>query len=252
MRLFVSPYVGDIELSKLSVDDVDAMVRGLTAKGYSLAVRRKARGCLSRVMRHAVAKRRVAHNPCTDADRLATNDRDRTKGTLEPEQVRALLSAARGSDWECAIWLLGLLGLRRGEILGLSWQCIGLDAVTIACRSMTTLHLGRLVLGTPKTSASRRTLSLSASLIASLRAHRARQAERRLSATEVRGAGSKGSRCRRRCRPRSAPTPRAGSAPSARRIPAATATDGQVAAAAAVARLEVGVTGAYTGVLHLS
>jgi integrase len=183
MRLFVFPYVGDIELSKLSVDDVDAMDRMLTAKGYSLAVRRKARGCLNRVMRHAVAKRRVAHNPCADADRLAADHRDRTKGSLDPEQVRALLAAARGSDWECAISLLGLLGLRRGEVLGLSWQSVDLDAGTITVsRSMATLRGGRLVLGTPKTSASRRTLSLSTPLFASLRAHRARQAEMRLSA----------------------------------------------------------------------
>lgn len=184
-RLYVAPYLGGVELSAVDVDAVDRLDRQLAGRGMSLATRRKARGHLSRTLRHAVAKGRLTYNPCVSADRLASDDRDRTTGTLQPEEVRALLAAARGTECEAAIALLGLLGLRRGEVLGLVWEAVDLDAGLLRIeRSMATLAAGRLVLGTPKTAGSRRTLSLSPACVAALRSHRARQAGWRLSAGE--------------------------------------------------------------------
>lgn len=74
-------------------------------------------------------------------------------------------------------------GLRRGEVLGLSWEAVDLDAATLTvARSMVTLPGGVLELGTPKTAGSRRTVRLSPRLVAVLRAHRATQAADRLAA----------------------------------------------------------------------
>jgi len=182
LRLYVFPHVGAIELTKLAADDVDQLDCTLAAKGYSLVVRRKARGGLGRVLRHAVRKRRIVHDVTRDADRLARDDRDRTKRTLQPEQVRSLLTAARGTPWAAAVTLLGLLGLRRGELLGLSWQHIDLDAGTLTIAgSMVTVD-GVPTLGTPKTAGSRRTLTIGPAVVALLRAHRVRQAEQALAA----------------------------------------------------------------------
>jgi len=177
--LYVAPYLGGVELSKLSVDDVDRLDRELDRRGYTVATRRKARGVVSRRLRHAVAKGRLTANPC------ASDDRDRTKGTLEPEQVNALLRTAASTEWAAPIALMALLGMRRGEVLGLGWDAVDLDGGRLYVRrSMATLAAGRVVLGTPKTAGSRRTLSLPPALVAALRQHRARRAQWKLEAGE--------------------------------------------------------------------
>jgi integrase len=183
LDLYVFPHVGGIELSKLTVDDVDRLDRLLTEAGYSLTVRRKARGVLGRVLRYAVRKGRLTLDVTANADPLARDDRDRTKDALEPEQVRALLTAARGTEWEAAVVLLGLLGLRRGEVLGLAWESVDLAAGTLTvARNMVTLDAGEPSLGAPKTKGSGRTLNLSVPAVGVLKAQRVRQAEHALAA----------------------------------------------------------------------
>jgi integrase len=99
---------------------------------------------------------------------------------LEPEQVAALLTAAKGTQWPAPF---ALLGLRRGEVLGLAWEPIDLDAAKLTVeRNMVTLSRGDMTWGTPKTRAGRRTRDLDTRLVAVLRAHRKRQAEAALAA----------------------------------------------------------------------
>ena len=172
----VAPHVGAIALDRLTVDDVNMLDRILVARGLALGTRRHARGLLGRIVRHAKSKRIVSYDVTADADKLSRDDRDRTKGTLQPEQVRAVLTAAKGTSWEPHLALLGLLGLRRGELLGLSWEAVDLDAATLRIeRSMVTLPGAVRHLGRPKTAGSRRTLRLEPKLVALLRQHRVRQ-----------------------------------------------------------------------------
>lgn len=187
----VFPFIGRVELSKLSADHVDDLDRQLAARGYSLVSRRHARGAVGRVLRHAMRKGRVDRDVTSAADRLAVDDRDRTKNALEPAQVAAILTAAKGGDWEAPLALLALLGLRRGEMLGLSWQCVDLDRAELTVEhSLTTLPGRVFSLTAPKTPASRRTLGLIPPLVALLRQHKARQAERRLAVGEHWAGGS--------------------------------------------------------------
>lgn len=186
LATWVIPHVGAIELSKLTADDVDVLDRTLAARGLSLPTRRHARGALGRVLRHAIRKRRITTDVTAYADRLARDEHvDRTAGTLEPDEVRRLLAAATGGEWELPLALLGLLGLRRGELIGLAWEAVDLDAATLTVkRSMTVLPAGQVALDSPKTAGSRRTLNIGPQLVALLRQHRTRQAERQLAAGE--------------------------------------------------------------------
>lgn len=71
-------------------------------------------------------------------------------------------------------------GLRRGEILGLRWHDIDLEARTLAVRQ--TVELSRAGLGSkePKTPKSWRSIVIPPLLVDALRTHKLEQAKRRL------------------------------------------------------------------------
>lgn len=75
-----------------------------------------------------------------------------------------------------------MLGLRRGELLGLRWADVDLDAAELTIRQTVTRVAGSLQYQPPKTRRSRRTLPLPDPVVSALRLHRARQAVLRLAA----------------------------------------------------------------------
>lgn len=79
-----------------------------------------------------------------------------------------------------AAFRLSLYGLRRGEVLGLRWSDIDLDAKTLTVRLTRVPVVGiGVVEGPPKTERGRRTLPLDEALVAALRSLKARQAQER-------------------------------------------------------------------------
>ena len=97
---------------------------------------------------------------------------------LTPGQARELLAAARSDRLE-GLYVLALIsGMRQGELLALRWSDVDLDGGKARVRS-TLLRDGTL--GEPKTSKGRRQITLLAVAIETLRRHRLRQYEKRLS-----------------------------------------------------------------------
>jgi integrase len=103
---------------------------------------------------------------------------------LSPAQVKALLKAARGTRNEALYVVAVHTGLRQGELLGLKWTDIDLEAGKLSVRRSLKVTEGSLAFGPPKNKASRRSVPLNKSVVAALRAHRLRQNEERLSAPE--------------------------------------------------------------------
>ena len=87
------------------------------------------------------------------------------------------------SDRLFALWrLAAATGLRRGELAGLTWPAVDLDAGTLIVRA-TRVVVGHAVVDSgPKTEAGQRTISVDSATVAALRAHRRRQSEERLAA----------------------------------------------------------------------
>lgn len=75
-------------------------------------------------------------------------------------------------------------GLRRSEMLGLSWDDVDLEAGTLTVRRSLVRAKGKLSLGETKTPGSRRTLFLPNEVVEVFRRHKARQATERLAAGE--------------------------------------------------------------------
>lgn len=105
----------------------------------------------------------------------------RAATTWSAGQVRAFLELA-GTDRLHAAWRMTLYGLRRGEVAGLRWDAVDLDAATITIGLARVLVYGRVVVKTPKSERGYRTLPLDGDLVAALRLLHTGQAAERLAA----------------------------------------------------------------------
>jgi integrase len=96
---------------------------------------------------------------------------------LTQEQLRTLLEAARGDKLEALYVLAITTGMRQGELLGLQWRDIDLEAGRLTVNR--SVYDGEI--NPPKTAAGNRTIKLSKLAIAALKQHRINAAKVRIS-----------------------------------------------------------------------
>jgi integrase len=182
VRLHIKPAIGHHRLTRLQPEHVEAMHAEMRAKGRAGATVLRAHRVLSRALKVAEQRGRVARNVARLVDAPRAGE-PASGDALTPAEARAVLAAA-ASMRNAARWIVALaLGLRQSEALGVHWSDIDLDAGTLRVRK--TLHRvagGGLVFEDPKSLRSRRTLVLPQPLAEALRAHRAAQAADRLRA----------------------------------------------------------------------
>ncbi len=179
------PGLGAIELQRLSPAQLNAFYRELLTRAAATplaAWRRRrcatsTRSCIGRCAMRCAG----ALWSATWLTRL-TRRRPKTPEmqVWSPEQLRAFLDHVR-ADRLYAAWLLAATtGMRRGEILGLRWSDLDLEAGRVAVRRPRIVVDYQVQVSEPKTAKGRRSLALDPATVAALRAHRARQAEEKL------------------------------------------------------------------------
>lgn len=141
--------------------------------GRGLKSRLRARGPPSPPARAAAAWDLVARNVALTARPPRVIPAEQR--TLTAAQVRQLWGSVRGTQWEPFLILTVTTGLRQGELLGLQWADLDLDAGTLQVRR----QLGRDKTFGPPKGCRRRRLDLAALEVRALREHRARQDEQR-------------------------------------------------------------------------
>jgi integrase len=138
--------------------------------------RRIARAVLRTAIRRAEQEGIVVRNVPAIADGVRIPKREGR--TLTPAQAKVFLQAVEGDRLEAAYVVALALGLRRGELLGLSWEDVTLDGPMpiVRVRRQLLRHDGQgVLLADLKTAGSRRRLHLSAPVVDHLEAHRDRQ-----------------------------------------------------------------------------
>ena len=173
---YVVPTVGSVKLNQLSPAHVGEMLLTLEAQGYTPETRRIARAGLRRALRGAEQEGFLTRNVAAIADGVKIPRREGR--TLTAEQAQAFLREVKGDRLEAAYVVALALGLRRGELLGISWDDLKLDGPMplVRIRRQLLRHRGQgVLLADLKTAGSRRTLHLSQPLVDLLRVQRARQ-----------------------------------------------------------------------------
>lgn len=176
LRRHIEPAIGHIALAKLTAEHVDTMLAAseLEAKGQ-----RNVLGFLGRVLDVALDRGHVLRN----AARLVEPPRvfRAEPVVLTPADAKRIRAVVAGDRLE-ALWVTAIgSGLRLGELLGLRWEDVDVDGATLTVSYALVRIDGRYHLDDPKTARSRRLVALPAFVVTSLRDHRARQLEERVS-----------------------------------------------------------------------
>jgi integrase len=154
---------------------------GKTRKAWSPRSVNYMLGLLTAVLRDQMRQGHVVRNVAELVDRIPSDPK--LPDTFTPAEIQKVLDHIDG-DRDAIAWQLALTGLRRGEVAGLRWSDINLEARTLQISS-TRLRFGKhLVEESPKSRAGRRTLPIPDHLAGALRTARAIQAADRLALGE--------------------------------------------------------------------
>lgn len=173
IRLHIVPTLGKVRLSRLTPQDVQALMARLAAEGLSPKSIRNVRTVLSAALAQAERWGMVRRN----AVRLVQPPR-REQHEIQPftpDEARCFLVAVQGHRLEALFTVALTLGLRQGEALGLTWGDVDLSAGALHVRHQLQRVSSRLRLVPLKTTRSRRTIAMPPSITAALKAHRQRQ-----------------------------------------------------------------------------
>jgi integrase len=191
MRLHVLPVLGDVPIQRLTPLMLNALYADMLRHGRKchrdggLSHRsvRYVHTIVHRCLRDAMRWQLVMVNVAAAADppRLSAAMRMPPR-TWTADQVRSFLVAMVGNRRYAAFLLLASTGMRRGEVLGLTWDNLDLDRAQLSVTKTLVDVDSEVQWGAPKTQRGRRLVQLDKRTVAALREHRARQLQERLAA----------------------------------------------------------------------
>jgi len=202
----IVPAIGKHRIADLEPEHIEYLYTVLLAKGLNVGTVLHVRTTLNKALNDAVRRRRLPRNPVA----LAHTPRYDAP-EIEPltvSEARNLVAAAHDEPNGVAFMLAISLGLRRGEVLGLAWDDVDLDAGRLMVRRQLERRRwrhgcadpercderpshcperegGGVMLAELKTRQSRRTLPLPPPLVEALRQHRQQQRRARIHAGTV-------------------------------------------------------------------
>ncbi|MGE0228824.1 MAG: tyrosine recombinase XerC [Dehalococcoidia bacterium] len=176
VRLHIKPALGPIPLKRLQWPQIQRMLNDEVKAGLSVSTVRQTH----RVLHAALEKAKLPENPADEVELPALRKVRRPR--LSAGEVRQLLQAVAG-DRLFAFYLMAIATpLRKGELLGLRWQEVDLDAGTIDVVHQLQRVSGSLQLKRLKTDAGERMLALPPIAVEALAERRTEQKRERVKA----------------------------------------------------------------------
>jgi integrase len=184
----IVPRLGNVPMRKLTAVHIEAFESNLQREGY---VKGRKRGhslapqtvlhvhrTLSQALAHAVKTGVLFKNPAEQVKPPRPTSHE--IAILTKPEVATLLRAAEPTWLYLPVLVAVTSGMRRGELLGLRWSDIDLKAARLIVNQSLERVKGKTLFKSPKTTTSRRTITLPALTIEALKEHRVAQAAERL------------------------------------------------------------------------
>jgi len=181
----IIPHLGALQLQKLRPGNIAAwhstLLRGGRVDGEPLSARTvgHAHRVLRKALEDATRRETIAKNPATLEPPPKVTAEEVT--ALSGEEVATVLDTLRSTPIFAPVMVLLATGMRRGELLGLQWGDIDLDAGRLQIeRAVEKTKAHGLRLKAPKTAKGRRRMSIPPGAVEVLRAHRKGHLEARI------------------------------------------------------------------------
>jgi integrase len=187
-RLHISPIFGSRKIGDITARDVTNWLAHLSSKGHSISSINGVRRVLSMIMDGAIQHDHISKNPvkAVPKHKQSFNQKTHVKGPWSKQEAQTAITLVKDTPVELAVTLALVLGLRKGEVLGLRWSDFDFQHGTVRiARSRREARIfdkdgnstTKVELYPPKNATSARLLILGPTVSASLLNHRAKQAE---------------------------------------------------------------------------
>ena len=149
----LKPALGAAKLDTLDTHTIQRFYNSLSASGLSPKTVKNVHGILHCALQQAIANDYIHRNP-TNACKLPKVAKPEIK-PLEPEEIARMLKEAEQDDY-CNLFIVALFtGMRQGELLGLSWECVNFQTGIITVKRQLQCKDGNYFFETPKSGKNR-------------------------------------------------------------------------------------------------
>ena len=183
----VAPHIGKIKIKELKASTLNELYMRfqsgeITGKPMSSKSLKNINGFISTVLQTACREGIVATNAARLIEPIKVTHKD--PSTLELDELHKLIDILKDEPikWQAMLLMLINTGMRRGELCGLKWNKIDLNAGTVEISNnlLRSRETGELREDVPKTRSSIRVLRLPSDMIVYMRQYKAWQNEERL------------------------------------------------------------------------
>jgi len=164
------PTLGQVQLKSLHPQAIQGYY-GKACQNLSPRTVHKHHRLLKQALKYAVRQGYLGRNPCEMVD--PPSWKRRTMRTLTPSEVEAFFDEAIQSYYYPVYYTAVSTGLRQAELLGLRWRDIDLDMLSISVSQVLYKRQGVCQFKEPKTTHSRRRVSMTPKLALFLREYKA-------------------------------------------------------------------------------
>jgi integrase len=175
VKQYIVPEIGKARYASIKPQHVAAWLEGLEIGARS---KQLAFATLRRAYSYAVELSLLDRSPLSEmrGPRVPKTE----PRILNITEVKKLLAAAEKTEWYSLVYVAIVTGMRQGELFGLTWDAVNLDAGYVRVTRALARTEDGYALSEPKTSTSRRRLDLPKEAVTLLRAHRKSQADNSL------------------------------------------------------------------------
>lgn len=174
---YIIPFLGNIQLSKLSTIDIDNFINDMLEKGLAPSTIKKSVNIIKNSLEHAIDLELIRKNVAKKA--TLSKEKKHEMNVWNEDEVNQFLKTAKGHRFYSFFYLALMTGMRKGELLGLRWKDIDFKNKKLTVNQVLTQKNKELIIGA-KTKASHRTIDLSDSTIKVLKTHKAQNAQEKL------------------------------------------------------------------------
>ena len=130
IRVHLKPDLGKIRLNKLTTHQIQLLYNKLiNERGLSPKTVKNAHGALHAALEQAKINGYLRINP-SEGTTLPKIEKEEIK-TMDIDDVSTFLQAIKGDPYELPLFVDLFTGLRQGELLGLTWDCVDFEKGTL-------------------------------------------------------------------------------------------------------------------------